>query len=72
MAKRITEIYAVGEAVQITFDGDLWLRGDIAAHDPPGVWVKMPGGNLLFVTNLRRIRKADEDQNTDLFGGNNR
>lgn len=61
MPKPITETYAVGEAVQTTFDGEFWLRGEVAALDHPGVWVKLADGSLLFVTNLRRIRKADGD-----------
>ena len=68
MPKRITETYAVGEAVQVTFDGDFWLRGEIAAHEHPGVWVRLASGSMLFVTNLRRIRKLDDDDH-DLFGG---
>lgn len=56
MARRLSEQYAPGTAVQITFGADVWLSGTVIGHQPPGVWVRTADGRTWFVTNTRRIR----------------
>lgn len=63
MVKRLQETYAVGETVEITFDGRTWLRGRVVAHEPPAVWVQTADGRSWFVTNTRRIRPVNKDPN---------
>jgi hypothetical protein len=56
VAERLTEMYAVGTAVQIWPDEQEWLSGVVVAHQPPAVWVRTEDGRSWFVTNRRRIR----------------
>jgi hypothetical protein len=63
MVKRLAEQYRPGDAVEVMFerDGDaLWQRGQVVAHQPPGVWVRTADGQMWFVTNTRRIRPATD------------
>lgn len=57
--KRLVELYAPGERVEITFDGETWFPVIVARHEPPGVWVLSGSGALWFVTNSRHIRHGE-------------
>lgn len=59
MSKRLKDSFQPGDAVEITFDGERWLRARIVAHEPPGVWVQSWDGRYWFVTNTRRIRHPE-------------
>jgi hypothetical protein len=77
MTQRLTERFAVGDWVEITFGdgrGDnrsdgrsggrsdgRWQPARLARHDPPGVWVQTMDGRFWFVTNTRRIRPLDDE-----------
>lgn len=59
MPPRLHEQYVVGARVAIQFGHDSaerWWPGTVAAHDPPGIWVRLADGRRFFVTNTRRIR----------------
>ncbi len=61
MVKRLVEQYRPGDAVEIMFEREgeaAWQRGQVVAHQPPGVWVRTADGRMWFVTNTRRIRSA--------------
>lgn len=60
MADRLTELYAVGTAVEIWLGEQIWLPGVVVAHQTPAVWVRTLSGRSWFVTNRRRIRLAGE------------
>lgn len=62
MAERLTEMYAVGTAVQIWPGEQAWLRGVVIAHQPPAVWVQTEDGRAWFVTNRRRIRPEETNR----------
>lgn len=55
MAERLTEMFAVGTAVEILLDG-IWAPGVVVRHDNPAVWVQTADGRAWFVTNRQRIR----------------
>ncbi|GIK55134.1 MAG: hypothetical protein BroJett015_07970 [Chloroflexota bacterium] len=57
MVERLTEVYAVGTAVEILLD-DAWLAGVVVRHESPAVWVQTADGRAWFVTNRQRIRMA--------------
>lgn len=59
MAERLTEMYAVGTAVQIWPGEQVWLSGVVVDHQPPAVWVRTEDGRTWFVTNRRRIRPEE-------------
>ncbi|MCL4265631.1 MAG: hypothetical protein KJ069_20635 [Anaerolineae bacterium] len=59
MAERLTEMYAVGTAVEILLDG-VWLPGVVIRHESPAVWVQAADGRAWFVTNRQRIRANRE------------
>jgi len=61
VAQRLTEMYAVGTAVQIWLGEQIWLSGVVVAHQSPAVWVRTPDGRAWFVTNRRRIRANRKD-----------
>ena len=61
MAERLTEMYAVGTAVEIWLGEQIWLEGTVVAHQPPAVWVRTRDGRSWFVTNRRRIRLEEWD-----------
>lgn len=56
MVKRLTQQYAPGTIVQITFGDNVWHSGVVIYHQPPGVWVRTADGRSWFVTNTRHIR----------------
>jgi hypothetical protein len=61
MTARLSETYRAGDWVEIVFDvhGDpQWLAGQVMGMQHPGLWVRLPGGSMWFVTNTRRIRPA--------------
>ncbi len=58
MPGRLVDEYPVGQPVEITFDGQTWQAGRVAAHDPPGVWVRLVDGSKWYVTHPRRIRRG--------------
>ncbi|MCA9900679.1 MAG: hypothetical protein H6654_13560 [Ardenticatenaceae bacterium] len=61
MAERLTELYAVGTAVQIWLGEQVWVDGTVVAHQSPAVWVRTVDGRSWFVTNRRRIRLEEWD-----------
>lgn len=62
MAQRLHERFAVGQLVEIYFTQlDQWLRGQVMRFDSPGVWVQTDDGRPWFVTNGRRIREVQEE-----------
>lgn len=61
MVKRLSESYATGDAVQITFDEVNWRVARVIAHDPPGMWVQTEDGRRWFVTNTRRVRPISDE-----------
>ena len=61
MAKRLTELYPLGSPVEIYFEvADLWVPGVIIEHQHPAVWVQTADSRRWFVTNSRRVRKAND------------
>lgn len=54
--KRLQDLYAPGDKVEITFDGTRWFPAVVQAHNPPGMWVQAKTGHRWFVTNTRRVR----------------
>lgn len=59
MTARLSETYRAGDRVEIVFDVDgsqRWLAGQVVGFQHPGLWVRLPGGSMWFVTNTRRIR----------------
>jgi hypothetical protein len=57
--RRITDRYAPGERIEITFAGDAherWWAGVVLRPEPPGLWVQLDDGRAFWVTNSRRIR----------------
>ncbi len=66
MTQRLHEQYEPDDVVEIQFGGDeRWWRGRVVRHAPPGVWVQTAHGQMWFVTNTRRIRKAKEKSAED-------
>jgi hypothetical protein len=59
MAKRLVELYKVGDKVKVTFGDGHWWLGEVIGLDHPGIWVAIQGGGLWFVTNAGRIQMAD-------------
>ena len=59
MTARLSETYRAGDRVEIVFDVDgrqQWLAGQVVGLQHPGLWVRLPGGSMWFVTNTRKIR----------------
>jgi hypothetical protein len=59
MPPRLTELYRLGESVEVFFEdasGGRWVAGRIVAHQHPGVWVETSDARLWFVTNGKHIR----------------
>ena len=68
MAKRLSEQYAAGDAVEILFEQagwSEWLRGAVVGFQPPGLWVRLPNGSMWFVTNTRRIRPVTQSESDE-------
>jgi hypothetical protein len=64
--RRLEERFAPGDAVEITFSGDVeerWFTGRVDGSAPPGLWVTLSGGARFFVTNTRRIRAQSHHEN---------
>jgi hypothetical protein len=64
MTARLSETYRAGDWVEVVFDveGSLqWLAGQVVGMQHPGLWVRLPGGSMWFVTNTRRIRPVLKD-----------
>jgi hypothetical protein len=63
MTARLSETYRAGDLVEIVFEIDgvaQWLAGQVVGSQPPGLWVRLPGGSMWFVTNTRKIRPLRE------------
>lgn len=61
MTARLNETYRAGDRVEIVFDVEgspQWLAGQVVGVQHPGLWVRLPGGSMWFVTNTRKIRPA--------------
>ncbi len=61
MAQRLVEIYRIGDAVEVCFqgdEGDDWRSARIMAQQHPGIWAMTADRRLWFVTNGKRIRPA--------------
>jgi hypothetical protein len=61
MAKRLTELYAVKEPVEVLIGNEMWIPGMVARHEHPAVWVQTIDGRYWFVTNRQRIRKLSDE-----------
>lgn len=64
MTARLSETYRAGDRVEIVFDvhgSPQWLAGQVVGFQHPGLWVRLSGGSMWFVTNNRRIRPATND-----------
>lgn len=61
MVKRLVELYQPGDRVEITFGDQRWQPASVLKHDPPGAWVQTADGRSWFVTNGRRIRRANKN-----------
>lgn len=59
MPARLVDQYPLQTAVQILLGDERWHDGWVVAHQHPGVWVQTNAGHRWFVTNTRRIRKAE-------------
>ncbi len=57
--KRLVDLFVVGERVEISFGNSEWWEAYVVQHDHPGLWVMTGDGRLWFVTNGRRIKKAE-------------
>jgi hypothetical protein len=59
MPKRLSEQYAIGDAVEILFEQmgwSDWMSGVVVGMQAPGLWVRLANGGMWFVTNTQRIR----------------
>ncbi len=59
VAQRLVEIYRIGDAVEVLFqgdEGDDWRPARVMALQHPGVWAMTDDRRLWFVTNSKRIR----------------
>lgn len=57
--RRLIDRFQPGDAVEITFAGDVrarWFAGQVVDLDTPGIWVQLVDGRRFYVTNTRRIR----------------
>jgi hypothetical protein len=64
MAKRLVDEYSPGDPVEIFFareEIEEWRPGRVVSLQHPGVWVQTEDGAAWFVTNTRRIRRAQQD-----------
>ena len=62
MPPRLSELYQVGDRVQVCFEAanDLaWQPARVLGPQSPGLWVQTADGRHWFVTNCRRIRPDD-------------
>lgn len=65
MALRLSELYDVGDRVDVRFEDlgdDGWLPARVLGFQRPGVWVQLPDGSAWFVTNTRRIRAHSDPE----------
>jgi hypothetical protein len=63
MTARLNETYRLDDLVEIVFNVDgreRWLAGRVLGFQRPGLWVRLPGGSMWFVTNTRKIRPVRE------------
>jgi hypothetical protein len=63
MTARLSETYRAGDRVEIAFDVDgspQWLAGQVVGLQHPGLWVRLSGGSMWFVTNTRKIGPVRE------------
>jgi len=66
MVRRLTDLYRLGDRVEIYFGREPgrpgpepgWHAGTVVALDHPGVWVETASDARWFVTNRRRIRRV--------------
>jgi len=64
MPARLSETYQAGDRVEIVLDihgSPQWLAGQVAGLQHPGLWVRLSGGSMWFVTNTRRIRPVRDN-----------
>lgn len=59
MAQRLIDLYRIGDAVEVCFqgdEGDDWRPARIMALQHPGVWAMTDDRRVWYVTNSKRIR----------------
>lgn len=64
MSRRIYDLYAPGDRVEIVFANrgeDEWQAAVVVRLEPPGIWVQTADGREWFMTNTYRIRPATAD-----------
>lgn len=66
MPKRLTERFPTGTVVEIEIVDFGWLTGIVVQHESPAVWVRTEGGQYWFVTNGRKIRNLQRDEDDDV------
>ena len=66
MPKRLTERFPIGAFVEIEIANFGWLSGQVVQHALPAVWVRTDGGQYWFVTNGRKIRQLQQNEDDDI------
>jgi hypothetical protein len=66
MPERLTERFPIGAFVEIDMADLGWLPGQVVEHAPPAVWVRTEDGRFWFVTNGRKIRKLQQNEDNDV------
>ncbi|MCB9422447.1 MAG: hypothetical protein H6667_21775 [Ardenticatenaceae bacterium] len=66
MPKRLTERFPTGTVVEIEITDFGWLTGIVVKHAPPAVWVRTENGQYWFVTNGRKIRPLQQNEDDDV------
>ncbi len=66
MSKRLTERFPIGAFVEIEIANFGWLSGQVVQHALPAVWVRTECGQYWFVTNGRKIRHLQRDEDDDV------
>lgn len=56
MTQRLVDRFQRGDRVEIAWEEETWMKGQVAGLEHPGVWVQTADGRFWFVTNTRRIR----------------
>jgi hypothetical protein len=67
MPKRLTERFSIGAYVEIEIADFGWQPGQVVQHAPPAVWVRTDAGHYLFVTNGRKIRQLQQNEDDDVY-----
>lgn len=66
MPERLTERFSIGALVEIEMTDWGWLPGQVVEHALPAVWVRTEDGHFWFVTNGRKIRQLQQNEDDDV------